>query len=69
MVGRQVKPGNHLALLSALTHKLRPTAPAQNEAETIEQNGFARSGFPGQYIEPRLKFQLQMVNDQYVTNA
>ena len=68
MIQRQIKHGDHFARTSPAAHQIRTSTPSQSQPQSIEQNRFARPGFPRQDIEPRTKFQMQLINNENVTN-
>jgi hypothetical protein len=68
VISTKAEFSNDLPLGGPLAHQLGAAAPAQNKAKRIQQNGFACPGFAGQHVQARLKRQLQMVNDQKITN-
>ena len=68
MARRQVKHRCNLALFCPGAHQFSPPAPAQHKPQTVQQNGFARTGFPGQHVQPRLEGKIQMVDDQQIAD-
>ena len=64
----QVEFGDHLALRRALTDQLGPSPPAQHKAQTVQKDRLARTGFAGQHIQPGLKIQLKMIDDQQIAD-
>mmetsp|Transcript_18269 Transcript_18269/g.28994 ORF Transcript_18269/g.28994 Transcript_18269/m.28994 type:complete len:251 (+) Transcript_18269:273-1025(+) len=62
----QIKPRRNLPLRGPLTDQIGAAPPAQHKAQTVQKNGFARPGFPGQHIQTRLKREFQPVDDQHV---
>jgi hypothetical protein len=66
--GGQVEFGCHLALIGASADKVRPCAPAQHEAQRIQQDRLARPGFAGQHVQTRLQGQRQAVDDQKIAD-
>ena len=68
VVRRQLEHRHHLAPLSPRAHQIGPSAPAQHEAETIEQDRFARAGLSGEHVEARPEPEIEPVDDQHVAN-
>ncbi len=69
VAGVEIEHRRHLALVGAAAHQLGPAAPAEHEAERVEQNRLARPGLAGQHVEARLELKLQPVDDQHVSNV
>ena len=44
-------------------------APADRQAQGIEQDGFARAGFAGQHIQARREFQRGLFDQDDVTDS
>jgi hypothetical protein len=45
------------------------TAPAEHEAETVEQDRLAGAGLAGQHVEPRPEADLGRPDQQHVANG
>ena len=68
MAGGQLEHRGDLALRGAAAHQLGAAAPAQHEAQRIQQDRLAGAGLAGQYVETGLEREVQPVNDQHVAD-
>ena len=65
----QIKNRCDLALIGTGTDQFRPPAPAKNEPQRIQQNGFPRARFTGQHVQTGLKAQIEMVDNQQIPDV
>ena len=68
MALRHVEHRGDLALLGAVTDEARVAAAAERQREGIEQDGFARAGFPGQHRQPTGKLDIEPFDQDDVTD-
>ena len=64
----QIEHRRHFALLRAAAHQIGPPAPAEHEAERVQQDRLAGPGLPGQHVQARPELDLQPVDDQDVAD-
>ena len=69
VVGAQIEGGRHHRLRRALPHQPAFGALAQRQPQRIEQDGFSGPGFPGQRAQPRLKIQVQCLDQHDVADG
>ena len=65
-LGGGIKFGADVRLGGAFAHYAGISACAQYQLQRVDQNGFARTGFAGQYGKARRKIQLQRGHDDKV---
>jgi hypothetical protein len=53
MILAEVELCRHFPLLGARANQIRPPAPAEHEAERVEQDRLSRPGLSRQHVQPR----------------
>src|SRR3546814_13319563 len=69
MIGREVETGADDPLRGPLPHQRGIGALAQHQPKTIEQDRFARPGFPGQHGKPAPELQVARLDQHDVTDG
>ena len=69
MVLADFKSGNHLTLLGAVAHQGDVAARAKGKGKSIEQDGFAGSGFASQHGKTGAEIDVQPIDKDDVADG
>ena len=59
----------HSGLIKALTNHFERGTPSHQQAHSIHQNGFPRSGFTGDQIQPLPEFNFQTIDQSKILDG
>jgi len=65
-IGKGGEARRDLGSLGALTHDVGAAAPAGDEQQGVDDDGFSGTRFAGQRREPRTEIQLRLVDDDEI---